>query len=80
MCNDALVVTAHIECCKVSKILVDGQSSINILYGHALGRMDDTPELAQKLIIPQTQSLLYGLDGNKVRSTGMVQFPIYADQ
>jgi len=44
-------------------ILVDGGSSVNILYDHALDRIDDTPELARKLIIPQTQSLLYGFDG-----------------
>jgi len=44
--NDALVVTAHIGCYKVSKILVDGGSSVNILYSHALDRMDDAPELA----------------------------------
>jgi len=53
--NDALVVAIHIGCCKVSKILVDGGSSVNILYGHVLDRMEDTPELAQKIIIPQTQ-------------------------
>jgi len=34
--NDALVVAIHISCCKVSMILVDGGSSVNILYGHAL--------------------------------------------
>ena len=50
--NDALVVMIHIRCCKVSKILVDGGSSVNILYGHALDRMEGSPELAQKLIIP----------------------------
>ena len=50
--NDVLVVTTQIRRCKVSEILVDGESSVNILYGHALDRMEDTPELAQKLIIP----------------------------
>ena len=44
--NDALVVMAHIGCYKVLKILVDGESSVNILYDHALDWMDDTPELA----------------------------------
>jgi len=43
--NGALVVTVLIDCCKVSKILVDGGSIVNILYGHALDRMEDTPEL-----------------------------------
>ena len=44
--NDALMVTVHIGCCKVFQILVDGASSINILYGHALDRMEDTLEQA----------------------------------
>jgi len=44
--NDALVMTAHIGRCKVSKILVDGKSGVNILYGHTLDRMEDTFKLA----------------------------------
>ena len=52
--NDALVVTIHISYCKVSKILVDGRSSVNIMYDHALDRMEDTPDLVLKLINPQT--------------------------
>ena len=44
--KDSLVVTEHIECCKVSKSLVDEESNVNILYGHALDRMEDTSELA----------------------------------
>jgi len=45
--NDALVVTVHIGCCKVSKILVDGRSSVNIMYGHALYRMEDLPNFPE---------------------------------
>jgi len=70
--NDALVVTAHIGFCKMSKILVNGGSSVNILYDHALDRMEDTPELARKLILPRTQSLFYGFDGNEACSPGIV--------
>ena len=77
--NDALVVIAHIRCCKVSKNLVDGGSNVNIFYGHALDQMDDTLELTQKLIIPKTQSLLYGFDGNEVHSPSMAEFSVYAD-
>ena len=44
-----------------------------------LDLMEDTPELAQKLIIPQTQSLLYGFDGNEARSPGKVQFSVHVD-
>ena len=47
-----------------------------MLYDHALDRMEDTPELAQKLIIPQTQSLLYGFGSSEVRFPGTVEFPV----
>jgi len=50
--NDALVVTMHIDCCRMSKILIDGGSSVNILYGHALDRMEDTLVLARKMVLP----------------------------
>jgi len=43
--NDALVVTVDIRYYKVSKTLIDGGSSVNILYGRALDQMEDTPEL-----------------------------------
>ena len=33
---NALVVTVHVGCYKVSKTLVDEGSSVNIHYGHAL--------------------------------------------
>jgi len=78
--NDALVVTIHIGCSKMLKILVDGGSSVNIMYGHALYRMEDTPELARKMIIPQTQSLLYGFNGSEARSPHTVEFLVRADQ
>ena len=77
--NDALVMTAHIGCCKVSKILVDKGSYVNILYDHALDQMRDTLELARKLIIPQTHSLLYEFDGSKARVPNMVKFSVHAD-
>ena len=79
MHNDALVVMIHIGCCKVLKILVDRESSVNILYGHALDRMKDTLKLARKLIIPRTQSLLYGFDENEARSPGTVEFLVHAN-
>ena len=52
--NDALVVTIHISCCLMSKILVGRGSNVNILYGHALDRMEVTLELARKMILSQT--------------------------
>ena len=77
--NDTLLAIIHINCCKVSKILVYGGNSINILYEHALDRMEDTPELAGKRIIPQTQSLLYRFDGSEARSPSTVEFLVQAD-
>jgi len=41
--------------------------------------MEDTPELARKRILLQTQSLLYGFDGSEAHSLGTVTFPIRAD-
>jgi len=48
------------------------------MYGHALDRMEDTPEPARKLMIPQIQSLLYSFDGNKAYSHDTVEFPVRA--
>ena len=64
--SDALVMAIHIGGCKVSKILVDRKSSVNNLYKHILNRMEDTPKLAQKMIISQTQSLLYADPYNNI--------------
>jgi len=44
--NDALINTMLIDNCRVSKILVNGGSSVNILYRGALDRMEDTLEIA----------------------------------
>ena len=63
--NDALIITMLIGNCRVSKVLVDGGSSVNVLYGGALNRMEDTPEAAWAMINHQTKSHLYGFDGNK---------------
>jgi len=49
-----MIVIMLIGNCRVFKILVDGGSSINILYGGALDMMDDTPEIARVVISPQT--------------------------
>ena len=49
--NDVLVVAIHTGCCKVSKLLIDEGSSVNIMYRHTLDRMEETPELALKMII-----------------------------
>ena len=60
-------------------ILVDGESSINILYDHAVDRIVDAPELARRLINSQTQSLLYEFDRSEAHSPGTLEFPVHAD-
>ena len=42
--NDTLIITMLIGNYRVSKSLIDEVSSVNILYGGALNRMEDTPE------------------------------------
>ena len=44
--NDTLVVTMLIDNYRMSKILVDCESCINVLNGGALNRIEDTPEIA----------------------------------
>jgi len=44
--DDALIITMLIGNCQMSKILVDGGSSVNILFGGAINTMEDTPEIA----------------------------------
>jgi len=63
----------------VSKIFVDAESSINILYGGTVDRMEDTPEMARAMIISQTWYHLYEFDGNETHSLGTVSFPVRAD-
>jgi len=66
-----------IDNCRVPKILVDGESSINILYGGALDMMD-TPKTTRAMISSQTQSHLYGLTGMR-HSPGTISLPVRAD-
>jgi len=77
--NDALVVTIYIRCCKVSKILVDGGSSVNnSLWPHS-GSNGGYSWAGPEIDHPQTPSLLYGFNGNEARSAGTVEFSICAD-
>ena len=48
--NDTLIITMLISNYRVSKILIDGGNSVNIIYGGALNRMEDTPEAARVMI------------------------------
>jgi len=77
--NDTLIVAMCISSCRVSRILIDIGSSINIMYRSALDRMKDTLEIACAMICPQFQSSLYEFDENETRSFGMISLPISAD-
>jgi len=41
------------------------------MYGGAMDKMEDTPETARAMIIPQTQSHMYVFDGNETHSPGV---------
>ena len=69
----------HIDSCRISRILVDSKSSINILYRSILDRIEDTPEIARAMICPQTQSNLYGFGMNETRPPDMIALPVYVD-
>jgi len=60
----------------MSKILIDGGSSVNILYESALKRMKDTPKMARAMINSQSQSQFMG---NKTCSPGMIALPALVD-
>ena len=77
--NDALIFSMHIGNCRVSKILVDAGSNVNILYGGTLDRMEDTQEMARAMINPQTRSHLYEFDGNETHSPSTVSLSVRAD-
>ncbi|XP_074362650.1 uncharacterized protein LOC141702951 [Apium graveolens] len=69
--QDALVITAKIGTNIVKKILVDNGSTVDILYHHALARMD-TGERKLK----NTHSPLYGFTGNEVKVVGTTDLPV----
>ena len=77
--NDALIIGMLISNCRVSKILIDRGSTVNILYGGTLDRMEDTPKIARAMISPQTQTRLCGFDGNETYSLCTVALLVRAD-
>ena len=77
--NDALIIIMIIGNCRMSKVLVDGGSCVNIMCRGTLDRMEDTLETAQAMINSQTQCHLYGFDRNVMRSPSKVILPVHAD-
>ncbi|XP_074354270.1 uncharacterized protein LOC141693150 [Apium graveolens] len=69
--QDALVITAKIDTNTVKKILVDNGSSVDILYHHALARMDTGERKLEN-----THSPLYGFTGNEVKVVGTIDLPV----
>ncbi|XP_074323884.1 uncharacterized protein LOC141660799 [Apium graveolens] len=69
--QDALVITAKIGTNAVKKILVDNSSSVDLLYHHALARMDTGDRK-----LDNTHSPLYGFTGNKVKVVGTINLPV----
>jgi hypothetical protein len=76
--NDALVITIQMGNCKMARVLIDIGSSVNIIYGEALDRMEETPEAARAMVRPSSTPL-YGFDGTEARSSGSVSIPVRAD-
>ena len=74
--NDALIITMFIGNCLMSKILVEGGSSINILYKGVLDKMENTLETIRVMINSQIQSHLNGFDRKETRSAGTILFPV----
>jgi len=55
------------------------ESNVKFLHKYTLDQMEDTLELARKIICPQTQSLLYRFDESKPHLPGTITFPVRAD-
>ncbi|XP_074374340.1 uncharacterized protein LOC141714737 [Apium graveolens] len=72
--QDALVITAKIGTNTVKKILVDNGSSVDILYYHALARMDTGDRNLEN-----THSPLYGFICNEVKVVGTIGMPVLFD-
>ena len=76
--NDALIINIIIGNCRVSKVLVDEGSFVNILYGGAPNRMEGTQDITRAMIT-QTPSHQYGFGWYETYSPGTVALPFCAD-
>lgn len=76
--NDALVVTIPIGNCRVSRVLIDQGSSVNIMYGQTLDQMEATPEAGRAMVHHSPESL-YGFDGSQAVTSGIISYPVRAN-
>ncbi|XP_024010916.1 uncharacterized protein LOC112086238 [Eutrema salsugineum] len=70
--NDALVVELLLDDVKVSRILVDTGSSVNVIFKEALDQLELASDRIEPFIEPLT-----GFDGERCMTVGMVNIPIY---
>ena len=64
---DAMVIEANIDGWVISKILVDGGSSTNIIFTSTL----DAMKICQKILV-RAEHPLYGFDRKKIHSIGRI--------
>lgn len=75
--NDALVITIPIGNCRVSRVLIDPSSSVNIINEKTLDQME-AQEAARAMVYPQPEPL-YGFNDSQAVSSGIISSPVRAD-
>ena len=69
--TNAFILAANISGNEAHKILIDGGSSIDIIFVNASDRMG-----LQRSILQQTRSLLIDFDGKTISALGKVHIPV----
>jgi hypothetical protein len=68
---DAMVIEANIDGWAVSKILVDGGSSVDIIFTATI----DAMKIDRKLLV-RVEHPLYGFGGKPIHSIGRIVLPV----